>query len=72
MNFGECCPLHDRRLSLYAKARRRETREYDPTEENAELQRCIYDTTTGITGITGITSEYRKVQSFCRQNSKKR
>ena len=25
---------------------------------------------TGITGITGFTSEYRKIQSFCRQNSK--
>ena len=24
-------------------------------------------TNTGITGITGITSEYRKIQSFCRQ-----
>jgi len=29
-------------------------------------------TNTGITEITGITSEYRKIQSFCRQNSKKR
>jgi len=29
-------------------------------------------TNTGITGITVITSEYRKIQSFCRQNSKKR
>ena len=26
---------------------------------------------TGISGITWITSEYRKIQSFCRQNSKK-
>jgi len=28
-------------------------------------------TNTEITGIIGITSEYRNIQSFCRQNSKK-
>jgi len=35
-------------------------------------QNFAVHTNTGITGITGITSEYRKSQSFCRQNSKKR